>query len=418
MNAKALDLAAFLESNGVAADALDIDFAEQRRFLRINPRFKCFQNSKPSKRKRCEESSSKLGKSCNKLSSNLTNPRDIANIVASHLKLRLQPVNWLPRQLHVFSIPMFRQNKTLAISSTAGAHELTPSVSFARCALSRKDLCPPAFHGIDASSCAAVVALGPPPPGSRVLDLCCAPGGKLCLMADLMQQEGLLVGVDVCIKRLHVARKMLIRSQAGDQPARETSGADAKLTERTPQPWVCKVFCADGTSFNFLPREAATGQYTSGITCVFDSVERASWPAKMRKRLNRNKSFRSRIQKLKKHANKRCSNPISAEMNPQLARARVVSGGEDNVSGERAAHVSIAATTADTNAHCASPKMEALPSLLQTQVKATAVATAAGANQRSHLCSLPAYSHVLVDAECTHDGSLRHLQRYQDQGWS
>ena len=397
MNAKSIDLAAFLETNGVAADALDIDFTKQRRFLRINPRFKCFQKSKSSKRKRSERSSSTL-----------VTPLDIANFVASHLKLRLQPVNWLPRHLHVFSIPMFRQNKRFAISSTDSASGLTPSVSFAKCELSRKDLCPPAFHGIDASSCAAVVALGPPPPGSRVLDLCCAPGGKLCLLADLMQQQGLLIGVDICMERLHVARKMLIRSQSGDEPVREPSGLDAKLTDHTPQPWLCKVFCADGTSFNRLPWQAASAHCTSDIPCVFDSVERASWPAKMRKRLNRNKSFRSRKQKTKKIENKRCSNSISTARTPQPALASVDCGGDDNANGKRAA--------ASTNAHSAPPKTEAMSSLLWD--KATAVATGVGAKQCSHPCTPHAYSHVLVDAECTHDGSLRHLQRYQEQGWS
>ena len=40
-------------------------------------------------------------------------------------------------------------------------------------------------YGIDAASGAAVVALDPQP-GEHVLDLCCAPGAKLCAIADAM----------------------------------------------------------------------------------------------------------------------------------------------------------------------------------------------------------------------------------------
>lgn len=48
-------------------------------------------------------------------------------------------------------------------------------------------------YGMDAASGAAVMVLGPRP-GESVLDLCCCPGAKLCLMADLMQGRGRLTG--------------------------------------------------------------------------------------------------------------------------------------------------------------------------------------------------------------------------------
>ena len=52
------------------------------------------------------------------------------------------------------------------------------------------------LYGIDASSAAAVAALDPRP-GENVLDLCCAPGAKFCMIADAMQRSGTLTGVDV-----------------------------------------------------------------------------------------------------------------------------------------------------------------------------------------------------------------------------
>lgn len=53
-----------------------------------------------------------------------------------------------------------------------------------------------AVYGIDASSGAAVAALDPRP-GDAVIDLCCAPGAKLAMIADRMQRQGSLTGVDV-----------------------------------------------------------------------------------------------------------------------------------------------------------------------------------------------------------------------------
>lgn len=52
------------------------------------------------------------------------------------------------------------------------------------------------IYGIDASSGAAVLALDPQP-GEHILDLCCAPGAKLCMIADLLGREGSVTGVDV-----------------------------------------------------------------------------------------------------------------------------------------------------------------------------------------------------------------------------
>ena len=42
------------------------------------------------------------------------------------------------------------------------------------------------IYGIDLSSCAVVKALDPEP-AELVLDLCCAPGSKLCYIADIVK---------------------------------------------------------------------------------------------------------------------------------------------------------------------------------------------------------------------------------------
>lgn len=64
------------------------------------------------------------------------------------------------------------------------------------------------IYGIDFSSGVAVDVLDPCPEDS-VLDLCCAPGAKLCMMADRMEGRGVLVGVDVAQERINVCRNIL-----------------------------------------------------------------------------------------------------------------------------------------------------------------------------------------------------------------
>lgn len=60
------------------------------------------------------------------------------------------------------------------------------------------------------SSMIAVKALSPEP-GSRVLDLCCAPGGKTGYMAELMQNKGSITACDVYPHRLKITEAALRR---------------------------------------------------------------------------------------------------------------------------------------------------------------------------------------------------------------
>lgn len=64
------------------------------------------------------------------------------------------------------------------------------------------------LYGVDAASVFAVRCLDPRP-GDRVLDLCCAPGAKLCALADAVLPDGEAVGVDVAPHRLAACRNVL-----------------------------------------------------------------------------------------------------------------------------------------------------------------------------------------------------------------
>jgi 16S rRNA C967 or C1407 C5-methylase (RsmB/RsmF family) len=70
------------------------------------------------------------------------------------------------------------------------------------------------IYGMDLASGAAVVALDVQP-GDTVLDLCCAPGAKLCMIADLLQggvdasPMGSVTGVDIVPHRLATCRTLV-----------------------------------------------------------------------------------------------------------------------------------------------------------------------------------------------------------------
>lgn len=66
-----------------------------------------------------------------------------------------------------------------------------------------------AIYGMDVSSGAAVCALGVRP-GDHCLDLCCAPGAKLCMLAELAGASGSATGVDVSLPRLATCRGSML----------------------------------------------------------------------------------------------------------------------------------------------------------------------------------------------------------------
>jgi len=63
------------------------------------------------------------------------------------------------------------------------------------------------IYGIDLSSGIVVSALDPLP-GDEILDLCCAPGGKLCMISDRMKGQGSITGVDIDKNRLSSCRNL------------------------------------------------------------------------------------------------------------------------------------------------------------------------------------------------------------------
>ncbi|KAJ0399745.1 hypothetical protein P43SY_009326 [Pythium insidiosum] len=195
------------------------------------------------------------------------------------------------------------------------------------------------IYGIDISSGFAVSLLDLQP-GEHVLDLCCAPGAKLTMIADLLAQRGSVTGVDFSRARLGACKqlvhkyKLVVTCSSG---AADTD-VDAAASASAPSPaWRCRLFHADGRTFNVGPK----GEWTSdadAMEVVVDSLEVASRDAKAQGRKRKNKSARGREQRTR----------------------RALDG---------------------------SARASEAPNEL--------------------------YDKVLVDAECTHDGSVKHLQKLE-----
>ncbi|XP_052145240.1 uncharacterized protein LOC127764397 isoform X2 [Oryza glaberrima] len=151
--------------------------------------------------------------------------------IQSELKCHLNKVSWLP---DFYAIP--------------------PQVQIASSMAYQQGK----IYGIDAASGAAVLALDVQP-GEHVLDLCAAPGAKLCMLADMLGGRGSLTGVDVAKHRLAACRTMLQKYSLGDR---------------------CRLFVADGTSFSILPVNSSLGN-GEGSTCHKDNGSTLSeWTSK------------------------------------------------------------------------------------------------------------------------------------------
>ncbi|KAL9682762.1 hypothetical protein QQ045_014570 [Rhodiola kirilowii] len=238
--------------------------------------------------------------------------------IGAELDFELLKVEWLP---NIYSLP--------------------PHVQIA----SSKSYREGKIYGIDAASGAAVVALGIME-GDHVLDLCAAPGAKLCMMLDQLGSSGSVTGVDVASHRLAACRTMLQKYALGDR---------------------CRLFVADGTKFSLLPVRTQSENEECESTLDEDSDVFKEWTSK-RSYKDRKKSSRER---------KGSVSPLpSGSKDPEL----IFYGKNSGVIGLNKGQF--------------------------YQPASDGAALSCG------------YDKVLVDAECTHDGSVKHIQKYENWGWT
>lgn len=197
-------------------------------------------------------------------------------------------------------------------------------------------------YGIDVASGFVVNVLNPCP-GEKVLDMCCAPGGKFCMIADLMGRDGLLVGVDASRKRLETTINIL--RKYGTCSKFEWQQGD----ERT---WDCKVVLGDGVTFDPSNREGHEVLWDTADDEVFFCLDRTRSVSETEKQsdLEAQAKKRKRANSGKTKKRKR----MNRHMRERIAKDR------------------------ETRVFRAFPEQ---------------------------------FDKVLVDAECTHDGSLRHMSK-------
>ncbi|XWS66767.1 hypothetical protein CRYUN_Cryun05aG0228800 [Craigia yunnanensis] len=126
--------------------------------------------------------------------------------IEAEIKCKLEKVNWLP-----------------------GFYSLPPDIQIAN----SKAYQDGTIYGIDAASGAAVSVLKISP-GDHILDLCAAPGAKLCMMLDLLGDSGSVTGVDVARYRLAAFRTMLQKYSLGDSAVEEKYDKFREWTSKKP----------------------------------------------------------------------------------------------------------------------------------------------------------------------------------------
>ena len=184
----------------------------------------------------------------------------------------------------------------------------------------------------------------------RVLDLCCAPGLKLCMMADLLPPSSMVVGVDISSQRISLCKKIIKKyhideATCGHKHSKDNTIAPSKSSN------IIRLYCTDGTTF---------GMNGTQEGLVFDSNTALLENESKGKRKRMNKSARAREKRRLK----------------ELQQREEEDANDDSKPSDIDADTSITTTTSN--------KVEA----------------ASTSEQR--------YDRVLVDAECSSDGAIRH----------
>ncbi|KAK4791236.1 hypothetical protein SAY86_031649 [Trapa natans] len=233
------------------------------------------------------------------------------------------------------------KSKPLKLEWLTGFYSLPNNVQIANTRLYKHGL----IYGIDAASGAAVSALNVLA-GDHVLDLCSAPGAKLCMILEILGDSGSVTGVDVSQHRLAACRTMLQKYSLGDR---------------------CRLFVADGTTFSLVPTKrinyidkACCSTSQENVDVFHEWTSRRPWKERKKTARQRQIGF----------------SKISSVLQPP----------ELIFYGKKSGVVGLSID-------------EVFQSIPGTDVSG---------------CG---YDKVLVDAECTHDGSVRHIQKFEQWGW-
>jgi 16S rRNA C967 or C1407 C5-methylase (RsmB/RsmF family) len=235
--------------------------------------------------------------------------------------------------------------------------------------------------GIDLASAIAVHALKPAA-NSKCLDICCAPGGKLSLIHDFVRSSvinsGLVVGLDLSIDRLNATRAILQRQG------------------RTQSDII--LCCGDGRKFSLGPeairrlviQSSASERYSHRVSSSTAEADQTPNNPNQKRRgpipiLQFDDSNELKLVKSNRQiqAEKRRKRQLKKQLERKRAKAATAAeaqneNGENRVETERQNEES-----EEDDAEASDP-----------------------------IAGSDLYDRILVDAECSHDGSIRHLNKF------
>jgi len=193
----------------------------------------------------------------------------------------------------------------------------------------------------------------------RVLDLCCCPGLKLCSIADQIPIGSTVIGVDISSSRMALCSKIVEKYHV-DPKTSGRQGDDSPTT-------IIQLYCQDGTMLG-----------TSGLpednNLIFDSTVAHDESISRGSRKRKNKSARARERKRLQQIASPCT--IGKEDNRKNKKQE----GETDEMEE---------TVSDDK------NVDPVQSIVPT---------------------IEPFDYVLVDAECSTDGSLKHLRERLKEG--
>mmetsp|Transcript_19180 Transcript_19180/g.23604 ORF Transcript_19180/g.23604 Transcript_19180/m.23604 type:complete len:701 (-) Transcript_19180:1699-3801(-) len=297
------------------------------------------------------------------------------------------------------------------------------------------------IYGMDVSSGAAVAALllddhdyldrdklktlpstsssSSPSSSLRILDLCCAPGLKTCAIADLYTKKNhnddksskkqhqkqrfnnvTIIGVDISQSRIQLCKNIIHKYHIDDSTrgcvvnshSKSNSNSNSNSNSRHQEEEGSKVkvkiqlYCTDGTTYGTQTLEPSS--------LIFDSDVGLEEEQTKGKRKRMNKSARARQQKKLRalvHDEQQQQQQLKLKLklmtkNPQVQQP--ISCNTQNT------HHTSTTCTSKVEDHQSQDDIN----FVSNEPKPTSN------------CTIPLFDRVLVDAECSTDGAIRHLQ--------
>jgi len=307
-------------------------------------------------------------------------PLDSYSIKSLPRFIRLKSLSDASNQTLITDIENQLKTKLIKINWLPGFYKLEDSSVSISSSKAYKD---GLIYGMDASSGAAILALDPQP-GDNILDICCAPGTKLCMISDLMKGQGSLTGVDISRNRLGICKTLLNKYKIPN----------------------IRLFLCDGTTFN-IKAPNPNDSLPSEILEKGKELKRIKLDKKLKEKENNNNS------------NSNNDDDNCTKIDKQDEKEDII-------------NESITTTTTTTTTTNNQIDLKRKQEVEEEQIEQQQQSYKSKKPLKKRIIDLPdlffcktfymrfsnsqLYDKVIVDAECSLDASVRHLINYSKMG--